>query len=134
MSILRSSESQFSVGGRLGLLPCGAQEPKPGIDRERSVRRPVSRVLSRSLERGHGRPFIWDARCRTPRATYPGGAAETPSAAPILFRGPAGRPPLCGLAPGGVYPAAAVTGGAVRSYRTISPLPASRSRERPAGC
>jgi hypothetical protein len=32
-------------------------------------------------------------------------------------------PPLFGLAPGGVYPAAAVTGGAVRSYRTVSPLP-----------
>jgi hypothetical protein len=32
-------------------------------------------------------------------------------------------PPLFGLAPGGVYPAAAVTGGSVRSYRTVSPLP-----------
>jgi hypothetical protein len=32
-------------------------------------------------------------------------------------------PLLLGLAPGGVYPAAAVAGGAVRSYRTISPLP-----------
>ena len=31
--------------------------------------------------------------------------------------------PLFGLAPGGVYPATAVTGGAVRSYRTLSPLP-----------
>ena len=30
---------------------------------------------------------------------------------------------LLGLAPGGVFPAAAVAGGAVRSYRTISPLP-----------
>ena len=32
-------------------------------------------------------------------------------------------PLLLGLAPGWVYPAAAVAGGAVRSYRTISPLP-----------
>jgi hypothetical protein len=32
-------------------------------------------------------------------------------------------PLLLGLAPGGVYPATAVAGGAVRSYRTISPLP-----------
>ena len=32
-------------------------------------------------------------------------------------------PPLFGLAPGGVYHAAAVAGGAVRSYRTLSPLP-----------
>ncbi len=30
---------------------------------------------------------------------------------------------LFGLAPGGVYPATFVTKGAVRSYRTISPLP-----------
>ena len=32
-------------------------------------------------------------------------------------------PPLFDLAPGGVYLAVAVTGGAVRSYRTLSPLP-----------
>ena len=31
--------------------------------------------------------------------------------------------PLFGLAPGGVYHAVAVTSNAVRSYRTISPLP-----------
>ena len=35
-------------------------------------------------------------------------------------------PLLLGLAPGGVYPAAAVAGGAVRSYRTVSPLPPAR--------
>src|SRR3954468_3634974 len=35
-----------------------------------------------------------------------------------------GRPCLlCGLAPDGVCPAAAVTRSAVRSYRTVSPLP-----------
>jgi hypothetical protein len=32
-------------------------------------------------------------------------------------------PSLFGLAPGGVYRAADVAAGAVRSYRTISPLP-----------
>ena len=32
-------------------------------------------------------------------------------------------PPLFGLAPGGVCPATTVTGSAVRSYRTLSPLP-----------
>jgi hypothetical protein len=32
--------------------------------------------------------------------------------------------PLFGLAPGVVYPATTVTGGAVRSYRTLSTLPA----------
>ena len=36
--------------------------------------------------------------------------------------------PLFGLAPGGVYPATGVTTGAVRSYRTISPLPRRRRR------
>ena len=39
-----------------------------------------------------------------------------------------GEPPhlssLFGLAPGGVYLAVSVTGNAVRSYRTLSPLPA----------
>ena len=34
------------------------------------------------------------------------------------------RPFLFGLAPGGVYPATPVTARAVRSYRTLSPLPA----------
>jgi len=33
------------------------------------------------------------------------------------------RPPLFGLAPGGVYLAAPIAGGAVRSYRTVSSLP-----------
>jgi hypothetical protein len=35
----------------------------------------------------------------------------------------AGTPSLFGLAPCGVYPALAITGEAVRSYRTFSPLP-----------
>jgi hypothetical protein len=37
---------------------------------------------------------------------------------------------LFGLAPCGVYPATGVTAGAVRSYRTFSPLPAPVSRYR----
>jgi len=37
-------------------------------------------------------------------------------------------PSLFGLAPGGVCPAASVTGGAVRSCRTVSTLPARRLR------
>ena len=43
-------------------------------------------------------------------------------------RGPRLITPLFGLAPGGVYPAAGVTTGAVRSYRTFSPLPAPGGR------
>ena len=71
---------------------------------------------------GEGWPFIWDARCRTPRATDPDGGAETRPARAE------GLPSLLGLAPGGVCHAAAVAGGAVRSYRTISPLPPSARR------
>ncbi len=42
--------------------------------------------------------------------------------------GPSRRrlPLLLGLAPGGVFHAVAVAGGAVRSYRTVSPLPPAR--------
>src|SRR5205085_1059778 len=70
---------------------------------------------------GRGWPFIWDARRRAPRATDPSGGAEGPPGG--LSRDSTRLPLLLGLAPGGVYPAATVAGGAVRSYRTISPLP-----------
>jgi len=42
-------------------------------------------------------------------------------------------PPLFDLAPGGVYLADAVTGGAVRSYRTLSPLPPGSTFRRSPG-
>ena len=42
--------------------------------------------------------------------------------------------PLFGLAPGGVYPATAVASGAVRSYRTISPLPEPEGHRRYIFC
>jgi hypothetical protein len=67
-----------------------------------------------------GWPFLWDARCRAPRATDPSGGAKARSAAPEIS---GCQPLLLGLAPGGVFPAAAVAGSAVRSYRTVSPLP-----------
>ena len=74
------------------------------------VGRPVSRFLSLSSDRWQ--PFIWDACCQTPLATYP-----------ELKRGGPPHRPLFGLAPHGVYPAVPVARDAVRSYRTISPLP-----------
>ena len=37
-------------------------------------------------------------------------------------------PPLFGLAPRGVFPAGGITPAAVRSYRTISPLPRTEVR------
>src|SRR5690606_29902436 len=52
---------------------------------------------------------------RASRATYPGAVRAARSAEAVA--------PLFGLAPGGVYRAVSVTGNAVRSYRTISPLP-----------
>ena len=42
--------------------------------------------------------------------------------------------PLLGLSPGGVYPASPVTRTAVRSYRTLSPLPPARGGRRFAFC
>jgi hypothetical protein len=82
---------------------------------EDCARRSVSRVLS--PPEGGRWPFVWDVHRRTPRATYPGDGPET------CLRAEARVPPLFGLAPGVVYPATAVTDGAVRSYRTLSPLP-----------
>jgi len=55
-----------------------------------------------------------------------GGATFLP-----LTLGPSVR--LLGLAGGGVYPAGAVANAAVRSYRTISPLPVPR-RVEAIGC
>ena len=94
---------------------------------EKSARRSVSRVLSRppGEPMGRGWPFIWDVRYRTPHATDPSGGAEGPPGGPGKRR--ICLPLLLGLAPGGVFPATAVAGGAVRSYRTISPLPPMRS-------
>src|SRR5919108_618682 len=97
-----------------------------GMICHKSARRRVSRVLSR-ISRGW--PFLWDARCRAPRATHPSGGAK---ARPVSRITPGYLPLLLGLAPGGVFPAAAVAGGAVRSYRTVSPLPTSRHRYEPA--
>ena len=48
--------------------------------------------------------------------------------------GRAAPPPLFGLAPRGVYPAGGITPAAVRSYRTISPLPHTRGMRRYIFC
>src|SRR5690606_15084019 len=60
--------------------------------------------------------FIWDRGCPRPRAAYPGLPVSRPAAR-------ATPRPLFGLAPGGVCRATAVTGSAVVSYTTVSPLP-----------
>jgi len=77
--------------------------------------RPVSRVLSRTaIHLG----------CTSPctSSNLPGSDAGHTNA------------PLFGLAPGGVYPATGVTVSAVRSYRTISPLPALKALRRYLFC
>ncbi|MFT5390205.1 MAG: hypothetical protein ACI8PT_000389 [Gammaproteobacteria bacterium] len=65
----------------------------------------------------------------------PRASSDLPGSHASRVSSPRGRTaPLFGLAPGGVYPATSVASGAVRSYRTISPLPfrlAHSSRGRP---
>ena len=65
---------------------------------------------------------------RLARPTRAAARQARPAAPQIVTRGRR-LPLLLGLAPGGVCPAAAVAGGAVRSYRTISPLPPMPSHE-----
>ncbi len=90
------------------------------MSRSKSARRPVSRVLSTTPKRSWmaihlGRPLPDASR------DLPGRRLGNRLALPSED---SGLSPLLGLAPGGVYRAAPVTGGAVRSYRTLSPLPA----------
>ncbi len=87
------------------LRPAGIFRARDNFHTEEGSR-PVSRVLSRT---------IIHLGCASPRTSsgLPGNSA--------------GRAivPLFGLAPSGVCPATAVASRAVRSYRTISPLPLS---------
>jgi hypothetical protein len=76
--------------------------------------RPVSRVLYGGIS-PTWRPFLWDADCPAPRAAYPDDWSEDRT-------GISPAPSLFGFAPGGVCRAAFVAEGAVRSYRTVSPL------------
>ncbi len=85
---------------------------------EENVSRPVSRVLSGDCS--PRRPFIWDDARASPRCNQPGRRSGTRLGATVF---PRARPPLFGLAPGGVCHATSVARRAVRSYRTISPLP-----------
>ena len=87
----------------------------------KNARRRVSRVLSHPLRGGDGHSSGTPVAERLVRPTR---AAARRSARHSRERGC--LPLLLGLAPGGVFPAAAVAGGAVRSYRTVSPLPPAR--------
>ena len=92
---LRSSRRDTGIGKQKRQMAC-----KPGS-------------VPAAPEGGRRWPFICDACCQTPGATNPDSSPET-GHVPSLF----------GLAPGGVYRAASVARRAVRSYRTLSPLPA----------
>ncbi len=102
---------------RITAKPPSRQPPLRTSSRMENVSRPVSRVLSGGYP--PRRPFIWDDARASPRATNPGDCLN--QARRHGF--PHARSPLFGLAPGGVCPAASVASRAVRSYRTISPLP-----------
>jgi len=99
---------------------------RPGLSfgaPEFSAKGPVSRILSCAvipLGAALPRTLISDlpggfGDCKEP----PGRIGPMRNAAWLLTT----IPSLFGLAPCGVYPAPDVTAGAVRSYRTISPLP-----------
>ena len=90
---------------------------KARID-EKGARRPVSRVLSPPRTAGDGHSSGTSVAGRLARPT------RAPGAETRLPQETRGVSPLFGLAPGGVCPAAVVAAGAVRSYRTLSPLPA----------
>ena len=76
------------------------------------ARRPVSRILFLPVTTGSGDHFSGtDLAAGLERPTRETSTRVVASS------------PLFGLSPGGVYPASPVTRTAVRSYRTISPLP-----------
>ena len=79
----------------------------------KKARRPVSRVLFPQVGDDHSSGTPVAGRLARPTRT----AARRPAC------GRNRAPSLLGLAPGGVCPAASVARGAVRSYRTLSPLP-----------
>jgi len=117
-----------------GAVVCSWMEGSLHQDQEKSAKGPVSRILSCAvipLDAALPRTFISDlpggfGHCmQQPEKTAPGNqsrlnASGRCAAPPGSWRT---LPSLFGLAPCGVYPAPGITAGAVRSYRTFSPLP-----------
>ena len=105
-----------AAGRKTGSGPLVGPRPDCRAQAGRKTRsRPISRVLSGTIIH-LGRPSP-DASCDLPGDTCgPQAALRHVS--------------LFGLAPEGVYRAACVTADAVRSYRTLSPLPARDTRSR----
>ena len=138
---------------RLGIDPTGAvsccpdgKNLPPGSEHEHSAKGLVSRILFYAvipLGAALPRALISDlpggfGHCLTPvrRRPVAGGPEQPFGAGPAPganFCSESALPSLFGLAPCGVYPAAGITAGAVRSYRTFSPLPGWSSRQSPFG-
>ena len=98
------------------LRPLKRGAPHARVWKGKRIRRPISRVLFRHVRRRPGRSFICDAPCDAPEATYPDDMRRHTC-------GTRPRSSLFGLAPGGACHAPFLAVGAVRSYRTLSPLP-----------
>ncbi len=102
----------------------GAAEPV-GRGLKICARRPISRVLSPDpspdpMDDHSSGTFVAKRLARRTRMA----ARKTRLMVRRSRAGnPAIEPSLLGLAPGGVYPAVRVAASAVRSYRTLSPLP-----------
>ena len=86
----------------------------------------------RRRQRAGRRSFLWAVHYCAALATYPEVVTHRAGTCAPNYpnsrktganRGAPRAPPLFGLAPCGVFPATAITDGAVRSYRTFSPLP-----------
>jgi len=132
---MKHSKSTRDPWGDLYPLPTAGGRPRvgPSLFRRRTERRQTAYKPGsvRGPTRAHattihlGRPLPGASRDR------PGRLARERTAHLAT-----GEPPLLGLAPGGVCRAIAVTGDAVRSYRTLSPLPAGHGPKprRPAVC
>src|SRR5262245_25760266 len=91
------------------------------------ISRPVSRVLSARAK--HPRVTAIPLRRRLPSALSDPPGRLDPDVDPEAHSTRADAslaPSLFGLAPGGVCLAASVAAGAVRSYRTVSPLPLTK--------
>ena len=91
----------------------------------------VSRILSasRSLQDGHSsRPHITVRLKRPTRNFHPIAGSLAVDAPSRRVRILLSARPLFGLAPCGVCHAPSITGRAVRSYRTFSPLPRPKPR------
>ena len=111
----------------IAATPVGERGDRRRHAKRRNARRPVSRVLSRPRAPGDGHSSGTSVAGRLARPTRTAARKHACAGCPAL-------PPLFGLAPGGVCRAAAVAGRAVRSYRTLSPLPRPAEARRRAVC